>query len=89
MRVYRPGALVLLVVLGIIIWWFYFQGRSARLLDQIREGMPQSQVENLIGPPKLKIAHREGVEWHYSSLRFPDMSVYFDTNALVRHVAYK
>jgi len=89
MRIHRPSVLVLLALLGVIIWWFYFQRQSARLLDQIHEGMTQSQVASLIGPPKLKLPHQQGEEWHYSSLRFPDMSVYFGTNALVRHVAYK
>lgn len=86
MRIHRPTVLVLVALLGVVIWW---QGQSARSLKQIHEGMTQGQVETLIGPPKLKIPHQEGDEWHYSSLRFPDMSVYFDTNALVRHIADK
>jgi outer membrane protein assembly factor BamE (lipoprotein component of BamABCDE complex) len=89
MRIHRPSVLVLLALLAVIICWFHFQRQSAGLLAQIHEGMTQLQVEGLIGPPKLKLSHQEGEEWHYSSLRFPDMSVYFDTNAVVRHLAYK
>ncbi len=89
MRVHRPSVSVLLALLGVVVWWFHFHGQSARLLNQIHDGMTQRQVETLIGPPKLKPSHQEGEEWHDSSLRFPDSSVYFDTNALVRHVAYK
>jgi hypothetical protein len=73
MRIHRPSVLVLLALLGGTIWWFHFQRQSARLLDQIHEGMTQRQVEALIGPAKLKLQHQEGEEWHYSSLRFPDM----------------
>lgn len=86
---HRSSVLVLLALLALAIWWFHFEGQGARLLHQIRKGMTQSQVESLIGPPKLKHLDEQGEEWHYSSLRYPDMSVYFDTNGLVRHVASK
>jgi len=89
MRIHRPSVLALLVFLVMVIWWFHFQGQSARLRDQIQKGMTQSQVESLIGPPKLKRFDKQGEEWHYSSLRFPDISVLFDTNALVRNVVEK
>jgi outer membrane protein assembly factor BamE (lipoprotein component of BamABCDE complex) len=89
MRIHRPSLLALLVLAGLLVWWYHFQGQNARVFHQIRIGMTQTQVKTLIGSPQVKIVDERGEEWHYSSLRFPDMSVYFDTNALVRAVGIK
>jgi len=85
MRIHKPSVVVVLLVLA--FWWYF--GPPSGKLKQIHLGMSQSEVKGLLGSPQKIYREPQGEQWHYSSLRLPDVMVYFDTNAVVRHVAEK
>jgi len=82
-------ALLLIAIVAAIAWLMNVIRQGSELLAQVHPGMSHQQVRTLLGPPRDLGSDEIGERWDYASLRFPDVSVWFDTNGMVLHTASK
>ncbi len=76
-------ALCLLLVAAIFFAW-YAMTWSERFLRPVHKGMTQNQVLAVIGSPLKTITRTNDIDaWYYSTSRWVDAVVYFDTNRIV------
>ncbi len=81
--------LVLCAILALFFFWYHFQAQNGKTLGRLRVGMSRNEVKSLLGPPRRIQPEEPGERWDYSSLRFPDVRVWFDTNGIVYNFGSK
>ena len=75
-------ACLLPVAVVVLAWHVMTWGE--RFLRPVHQGMTQSQVLAVIGSPLKKVTRTNNTDaWYYTTSRWVDAVVYFDTNKVV------